>query len=308
VIDYRYHLVSLVAVFLALGVGVLIGNSFVGTASAEWQKQAMLRLDHTFKREIMSLRQRIDQVSQRNRELEKRLETRDRAERALMPTVLDSLLAGRRVALVTCGDLRNEALVGSVSSAIKTAGGVVQSVTAVRDDWLPEVGRRRSQILERLQVPTDSPAATVEATRALAAAIVSGEWSQAIHDIARVSAGLSVDGDYSRPAEMVLLMSSAAKQARLALAEAKTLPEQILLDAWNARKMRVVAAEPEVTPVSMIPVFQRKGVPTVDNVDSAVGQISAVLALAGGEANYGVKPTAEKPIPEITPQSNNRGG
>lgn len=233
---------------------------------------------------------------------------RDKAERALMPTVLDNLLAGRRVALVTCGDLRNESLIGSVSSAIKTAGGTVQSVTAVRDNWLPEVGRRRMQILERLQVPPDSPTATADATRVLAAAIVSGEWSQAIHDVAKVSPGLSLDGDYSTPVQMVLLMSSAAKPARLALAEAKTLPEQILLDAWNARNMRVVAAEPEVTPVSMIPVFQRKGVPTVDNVDSAVGQISAVLALAGGEANYGVKPTAEKPIPEITPQSNSRGG
>ncbi|MGQ9524085.1 MAG: copper transporter [Armatimonadota bacterium] len=307
-IDYRYHLVSLVAVFLALGVGVLIGNSFLGVASAEWQKQAMLRLDQTFKREMVSLRQRVDRLSQQNRELESRLETRDKAERALMPVVLDNVLAGRRVALVVCGDLRDEALVGSVSSAIKTAGGVVQSVTAVRDNWLPDVGRHRSRILERLQVSSGSPTASVDAAHAIATAIVSGEWSQAMHDIAKVSPGLSIDGDYTTPADAVLLISFAAHQKRLALAEARTLPEQTLLDAWNARKMRVVAAEPEVAPVSMIPVFQRKGVPTVDNVDSAVGQISAVLALAGGQANYGVKPTAEKPVPEIMPQSNGRRG
>lgn len=299
-VDYRYHLASLIAVFLALGVGMLVGNSFVGLASAEWQKQAVLRLEQTFKREVLALRHRLDQTNSRMRELEKRLENRNVAERALMPKVLDSVLAGKKVALVVCGDLKDEALVGSVSAAIVTAGGTVKSITAVRDGWLPEYGRRREQILARFQVAQGAPNATAEAVRTLAVAIVSGEWSQALNDVARISPGLSLDGDYSTPVDMVLLLSSASDPSRLSQAEAGTLPEQGLLAAWKEMKLRVVAAEPEAVPVSMIPVFQRKGVPTVDNVDSGIGQISAVLALAGGEGDYGVKPTAEKPIPNIT--------
>lgn len=294
-IDYRYHLISLVAVFLALGVGVLVGNSFVGLASLDWQNQAVARLD----RDVKLLRHQQTVLAQQNAQLQSRLQSRERAERALMPRTLQGVLQGRSVAIVVCGDLKDEELVGAASAAVGVGGGQVISTTRVQDGWLPEVGRTRLEILARLGISPGDPDGTAKATRQLAVAIVSGEWSRAIHDVAQQSRGLSLDGDYSTPVDMVLLLTAASSTERLARAAEGVLPEQYLVDGWKGRA-RVVAAEPEVAPVSMVPVFQRKSIPTVDNVDTAVGQIGAVLALAGGETNYGVKPTAQKPIPAIS--------
>jgi hypothetical protein len=55
---------------------------------------------------------------------------------------------------------------------------------------------------------------------------------------------------------------------------------------------------------SAIEVFDRAGLSSVDNVETQAGRLALALLLAGGEpGHYGVKETAQEPLPEELPES-----
>ena len=65
------------------------------------------------------------------------------------------------------------------------------------------------------------------------------------------------------------------------------------------RAVRVVACEREETRVSTASVLKSAGVSTVDNADSELGHIALVYTLSGLQGNFGVKPTADRLLPDL---------
>lgn len=61
-IDFRYHLVSIVAVFLALGIGVLMGSAVLGeniVANLESQLKTIRATNEDHRQTILDLEQQI---------------------------------------------------------------------------------------------------------------------------------------------------------------------------------------------------------------------------------------------------------
>src|SRR5207244_1035356 len=92
-LDLRYHLVSLTAVFLALTVGIVVGGSL---GSSEQQKTVVQRLEQKFQR-VMDEDRRIQTEDDA---LRHRLAAREHAERLLLPELIQDRLAGVRLAVV----------------------------------------------------------------------------------------------------------------------------------------------------------------------------------------------------------------
>lgn len=91
-IDFRYHIVTIVAIFLALGLGLLVGTSVVAPATVDAIEGRLRDLQS-------SLRETRDEATQLRRE---RDATRDIVGQ-LTPWVLRDRLAGRPVITITEG-------------------------------------------------------------------------------------------------------------------------------------------------------------------------------------------------------------
>jgi hypothetical protein len=50
---------------------------------------------------------------------------------------------------------------------------------------------------------------------------------------------------------------------------------------------------------SQVPFWQDRDIASVDDVDLAAGRLALVLALDGAQGNFGLKGTADGPIPEL---------
>ncbi len=296
-VDYRYHLASLAAMFLALGIGILIGNAFVGQTSANWQQSTL----ENIRREVAQVQQRSERVLRQDQELRSLVQKRDQGERSLAKALVSGVLQGRRVALVASGGMEKSEALGQMASLLGAAGAEVLTTSYVPDGWLPNDPATRKHLLERLQVVEDTPSELPgTASAALARALVGGIWSQALRDITKRVPNLTVSGDLSRPADLVVLLSSALAPTRLHRVMDGDTPEMPMLQAWKDLGLRVVAAEPSTAPVSLIPAFQRHSVSTVDNIDTPTGQAAAALALAAaeGEGDYGTRSTAQQVLPD----------
>src|SRR4051812_49183108 len=103
----RYHAVSLIAVFLALAIGILIGAEFGGDTLNRTRRN----LEHSLTGNLQDARDRSDQLAG---ELARANEFGDR----VYPVLVRNRLEGRRIGLLALGGLP-----GGTSDAIEEALG-----------------------------------------------------------------------------------------------------------------------------------------------------------------------------------------
>jgi Copper transport outer membrane protein, MctB len=113
VIDFRYHLVSIVAVFLALAIGLVVG----ATALKPYAQEGLDRLSRIEQHKIDSQRTKIsDQQSQINND--------GQFGQTSAPLLLANLLSGQKVVLVTAPGASGQAITG-ITTALGQAGAKV---------------------------------------------------------------------------------------------------------------------------------------------------------------------------------------
>jgi hypothetical protein len=113
VIDFRYHLVSIVAVFLALAIGIVLG-------STELQGPAYNLLDKT----TSKLQSELGQVSSQRDTAQQQATESEMYAQAVEPTVLRDLLTGQRLLIVTEPGAQSS-VVSGISSAALAAGASI---------------------------------------------------------------------------------------------------------------------------------------------------------------------------------------
>jgi len=113
VIDFRYHLVSIVAVFLALAIGIVLG-------STELQGPAYNLLDKT----TSKLQNELGQVSSQRDAAQQQASEGEMYAQAVQPAVLRDLLTGQRLLIVTEPGAE-PSVVSGLSAAAADAGATV---------------------------------------------------------------------------------------------------------------------------------------------------------------------------------------
>jgi len=113
VIDFRYHLVSIVAVFLALAIGIVLG-------STELQGPAYNFLNQT----TSKLQNELDQVTSQRDAAQQQATEGEMYAQAVAPAVLHDLLTGHRLLIVTEPGAQSS-VVSGITSAAGAAGATV---------------------------------------------------------------------------------------------------------------------------------------------------------------------------------------
>jgi hypothetical protein len=147
VIDFRYHLVSIVAVFLALAIGLLVG----ATALKPKTEQVLDRLS-------VREQQRINTQLAEIQSLEKQFGGDQAAARADAPVVLKNLLAGQQVMLVTAPG-SDGATISGVTTALEQAGAKVTGHAALQPAFFGTSSSTQTN-LETLAQSVEPPGVT----------------------------------------------------------------------------------------------------------------------------------------------------
>ena len=314
-VDFRYHLVSIIAVFLALAVGIV-----VGTAALNGPIQDGLR------RSIQEQAQDKRALESDVRELQGQVAASDDFATSLGPQLVKGALADQRVLLVTTPQTPAD-LGERLRPLLTDAGAAVTGTLEVRDAFgEPE----QKQLLEDLvaqvlpagvKLPDGSP--FERAAAELAAALTSGPGNDPV-DTGEAQAVVAAFEE----AELVSFrpepgaedgLTSATLVVVLAPDGTRTAPsagQQQRLDAllslataFDARSRGAVVAGPASSAVDggLVRAVRDSSttasdVSTVDNADRGIGRIAVVRALAeqvdDGAGQYGAGPGASAALPE----------
>jgi len=324
VIDFRYHVVSIVAVFLALATGLVLGASLLNTPLIKGLDSA----NETLIADKEELRDQLtDAQAQRD--------ALGASVLALEPFALRDQLAGQQVVMIQLPGA-DDGITTGVSEAVAEAGGQVTGVVTVRDEWTapgdqtvldelvsrlaqPEVdfipgddsyGRAATLLANALVAesdPTDPgtpaesgatpPPTTVvddEGRVTILEGLSRGGFIEADTAIARADLAVVIAPPApSEPDEQTPISNAAWADISAALDEIGRAT--VLIGSAEA------AGENGVIAALRADETAAANVSTVDSVDDPIGPAAAVLSLSrqlsGTNGHYGVVDAADGPVP-----------
>ena len=296
--DFRYHVASLAAVFLALIVGIVLGVGISEEGFVAESERAALENE-------IAARDRLLEAATRR---ESALAGERKAAQALLeeayPVVVREMLRGKRVALVFVGSI-DARVRSSVEQALTDAGA--PPAVRVRALKVPVDVRTIARTLQ----PRPGLASYVGADalgdlgHALGEELVNGGqtplWDALAADLVEEQSGL---GD--RPADGVVVARSVKPQRGGTARFLKGLYSGLGANGVPAVGVETLDASP-----SAIKAFRAARISTVDAVDTRAGRLALTLLLAGGRPGaYGMKQSAERVLPPLdsVPPTETAGG
>ncbi|MDP9286083.1 MAG: copper transporter [Actinomycetota bacterium] len=282
-LDLRYHVASLSAVFLALVVGILVGVGISGRGFVDKSER------RNFENRIAALQARADQLTAEKELLSQQGHAAESFVEDTYPVLMRDRLAGKRIAVVVIGPSGGAA--GSdVTRALADAGGTTALYRAVKAPVT--------------LAPLRAALTNHKGFRALPdiAHELGQEWvTGGATPVADQVSPLLVEeqrGATGRPIDAVVVIE------RVAPADGPT--ERFLSGLLNGLReggVPLVGAEEVDASPSLVPSWQAvRGMSSVDDVDTPSGKLALVLLLGGAPpGSFGLKPTADAPLPRIEP-------
>ncbi|MFI6792767.1 copper transporter [Nonomuraea sp. NPDC050383] len=310
-IDFRYHLVSIVAIFLALAVGIVMGTTLLQTPAIETAKRTS------------------DLMAKTNNDLRSELDVRrgreaadDAFVTAFTPRLVAGALNGERVLLVEAPGA-SSTYREAQQQVLLQAGAAITGRVTLTDKFLDAknqgvIDGLVTQLKPRDMALAPSAGAYDKAAALLAATLVTTDQAQAgtanpatAAVLGGFEAGglLSIDDEPAKRSTLVVMFAperafegdKAEPQAAALLSLARGL------DA--AGKGTVIAGSVTAASAGGLITAARddsdliKRVSTVDNVDMPAGRTAIVYALReqldGRAGQYGIGANATAPMPAV---------
>jgi len=316
VIDFRYYLVSIVSIFLALAVGIVLGagplQQDIGARLTEQIKT--LRADKT------QLRTDLD-TARRN------AAARDTFSSAVAPAVLKGRLTGKTVALVVAPGVDAD-LVKNATASLIAAGAKVGSTVTLNDVWAdPSKITLRNTVASPFATLATAPAAAGSPDQLAAGVLAHTILAGTDHSTERITASasaalnglaagdlISVTPDQIVPSSSVVFLGGPVKGSTQQDTDARLAAYVQLVRSLDAAGSGVVVAaksnSTDPTKSADLVAAARKNsdavkvISTVDDADLPMGLNTLVMALeqqyTGGAGQYGLAGDAKAIVPDLT--------
>jgi hypothetical protein len=292
--DFRYHALSLAAVFVALVIGLLLGVA-IGDAGLVSGAEENLRTN---------LRGDVREARAQASDLRDQLAQRQRYEEQTFGTLVGNRLENRRIALIFVGG-RSDAVFRGVRDALEPSGGELSFVTTLRAPLdLGAIGKlAEGTRYENLGADPDLIGAL---GKRMGRQLVTG--GRLLRDL-RPELLSSSNGELTPVEGVVIARAPAADERQGSGAQFSKAFVDGLLQGFAEARAPVVGVEETATDPSQVGWYVDHHVASVDDVDQIPGRASLVFALAGeADGHYGEKPTADALLPDALVRTTGTGG
>ena len=314
-IDFRYHLISLIAVFLALGLGILMGSVVLDEQLVERLQSRVTGFadsNDELRRRVSELDDRVDAFQAFTTEAEGRL--------------LGGTLTDERVVVVEV-EGTDGAVTDGLRQAVEMAGGSVVTTITLTDRLALSGPAEREQLALILRSSAGTnrglrielaeelgarmAAASLTGPAESSGSVVATRRLEDLLEVLRDEDYVAVDNDTGEPippGAIVAVVAGSSDEAPFSVRDVSlTLSESLA-----GRGLAVTVGEPSTSEWGVVASVRDDAeasneVSTVDQAETVVGRIAIALALSqandGITGHYGLSDGADSaiPAPEPTP-------
>lgn len=280
----RYHAVSLIAVFLALAIGILIGAEFGGDALTSTRKN----LEQSLTGNLQDARERADEL---NGKLARSDEFADR----VYPALVRDRLEGQRIGVVALGDLPGETA-AAIEDALGPTGARMVGIGVVREPVdLSALGDDLAKT--RFADIRGNEETLTEFGTGVGRQLVRGGT---LLDRVRSQLFSRASGNFGALDGVIVVRQVPEELGPVQRAKASNL-ETALMAGITGTRTPAVGVETTTAEPSSISFFSGNDLASVDDVEATAGKVATVFALLGAEGSFGVKGSADRLLPDLLP-------
>jgi Copper transport outer membrane protein, MctB len=278
----RYHATSLIAVFLALAVGILIGAEFGGDALTSTRKN----LEQSLTGNLQDARDRADELSGQ-------LGQSNEFAEHVYPVLVRNQLRGRRVGVIALGGLPGEDS-AAIEDALGPTGARLVGVGVVRE---PLDLRALADDLAKTRfaaIRTDPDALSEFGVGVGRQLVRGGTLLERVrgHLFSRAS------GNFGALDGVIVVRHPPEDMGPLQRGNASRL-EAALMAGVTGTRTPAVGVETSTSEPSSVSFFHGNDLSSADDIDLTAGQVATVFALLGAEGSFGIKGTADRLLPDL---------
>lgn len=280
--DFRYHALSLAAVFIALVVGLLLG---VAIGDKELVSGAREELRDSLRADVRKADQERDEAQARVREQEQ-------FARAAYPILTGGQLPDARIGLVLLGN--DDGAPDIVREALEPTGADLAFVAVVRQSLDLAALAERAAGTRYANLERD-PTLIDDFGRRIGIQMVLG--GRLVRQV-RMPLLQSLSGRFGDIDGVIVLRSSAKPDDADAARRLDELHDGIVRGLVQTG-VPVVGVERRGSDPSSIAWFRERELSSVDNLDEPAGRAALVFVLAGSQGAYGRDDSAQALLPPV---------
>ena len=283
--NMKLYVVSIIAIFAALGIGIYIGftldaNNFV----AEQKEDIATKLEKQFdllRAENESTRKDLEEMSRKNDEYKQLIGS-------TYEEIIQNRLEGQRVAII---ETRNDYIYSGIKQILEIAGADTINLVIINDSILDE--KALNTFYKSLQVSMPTNEIIPSTISCLTEFLIAGKNIDIVEKLLEDNY-IDIVGTLDREIDYIIIAGGGLKEDKDRIA----LIDEVIITTARDMNMPSIGVEKLDVNHSYIPYYKNLKIPTVDNVDTVMGRISLVLAIEGRPGHYGVKSTAEDLFPD----------
>lgn len=288
-IDFRYLISSLAAVFLAIGIGIVIGGALIGNDDIVKSQENL----------IFSLEQDFQQLRSEKKFLQEDLKTRNvelevlrQFNREIIPILISAQLDDRKIGIIKTNETINPSLTSEIVKTLRQAGAEIPIIINIAE-W-PVLFTEKELYATRLGFEPEQRWVE-ELFQEFMEELINGENGK-ICSLLEVNNLMQINRSIKEPIDSLILLGGSYEDKNSKVDEI----DLILAKSGKKKGLTIIGTEPLSASFSYIQKYKNSGLTTIDNIDTLPGQVALVFSLASGKkGNFGVKETARALLPEL---------
>jgi len=284
--NIKFYVISIAAIFVALGIGIYIGFLLDAQDLIIDQRQDI----------VSEIEERFDYLSEENKELKKTVESINNENEnykyfidSTYKEIIKDKLIGANVAII---ETNNDYVYSGVGQALEIAGANVVNLTTIMDKFVNE--ELLSNLYNEMEISLDDGNVVKDAAEKLAESIINGETNELILKL-EDKGFINLVGPINEPVDFIIIAGGSIIEPQ----DRINLIDRTIINAAKNNSVSIIGVEKLETNYSYMEAYKNLGITTIDNVDTIIGRVSLVLAMEGRPGHYGIKETAENIIPNI---------
>ncbi|HLR34365.1 MAG TPA: copper transporter [Tissierellales bacterium] len=285
--NIKYYVVTIAAIFLALGIGIYIGFTLdAHNLLIEQKDDIVTKIEEKFdylNDENKDLKEEVSELEKENNKYNDYIET-------IYSSVIKDRLKNINVAIVETND---DYVYSGIGKTLELAGANVASITTIKDRYLSE------ELLEKINNSLPESESIKDnliegGVINLTEGIIKGEKNELMQKL-RENDAVNFVGNYDIPIDFVIIAGGTESKESNNISQI----DKNIIEVAKGLEVPIIGIEKEKVNYSYTEGYKDYRISTVDNVDSTIGKTALILSMEGRPGNYGVKPGAEELLPNL---------
>lgn len=286
VANVKYYVVTIVSIFLAIGIGIFIGFMLNAQDILTSQREDIIgQLEAKFD----YLKEENENIKEESKSIKKENERLSEFNRIVYSEMIKGKLDGLKVGIIETND---EYIYTEVNQTLQVAGATVLSNTTIKDELLIDVERLKE--VYKSFTGKESSNVVAEVINELAKSLISGQVTPLITAL-NEQGFVDITGAYGEPLDYVIIGGGSSEKSD----DRYKLIDENIIEVSKKNNIPVIGIERSDVKNSYIEKYKDSRISSIDNVESTIGKITMILAMDGKPGNYGIKQSAESLAPIV---------